>query len=96
MEEASLMGFSGGFEQGKPSTALPELDPFIAANASRVNSESAAKRHCRLNFERVENHDDTHSIATLVSQPNLRNCPFTSKSHVRRREAGSLEPFAND
>jgi hypothetical protein len=25
MEEACLMGFSGGFEQGKPVTALPEL-----------------------------------------------------------------------
>jgi hypothetical protein len=25
MEEAFLMGFSGGFEQGKPVTALPEL-----------------------------------------------------------------------
>jgi len=26
MEEAGLMGFSGGFEQGKPAEALPELE----------------------------------------------------------------------
>lgn len=26
MEEACIMGFSGGFEQGKLVTALPELD----------------------------------------------------------------------
>jgi len=26
MEEAGLMGFSGGFEQGKPVEALPELE----------------------------------------------------------------------
>ena len=25
MEEACSMGFSGGFKQGKPETALPEL-----------------------------------------------------------------------
>jgi hypothetical protein len=25
LEEACFMGFSGGFEQGKPETALPDL-----------------------------------------------------------------------
>ena len=37
MEEAFIMGFSGGCEQGKPATALPELDDFIAINLKRVN-----------------------------------------------------------
>jgi len=32
MEEACLMGFSGGFEQEKPVTALPELKEFISIN----------------------------------------------------------------
>jgi len=36
------MGFSGGFEQGKPATALPELDWFIPGNMLRVNPKSAA------------------------------------------------------
>jgi hypothetical protein len=30
MEEACLMGFSGGYEQEKPVTALPELKEFIS------------------------------------------------------------------
>jgi hypothetical protein len=37
MEEACLMGFSGGFEQGKPGPALPELKGFITVNAMGVN-----------------------------------------------------------
>ena len=37
MEEAFLMGFSGGFEQGKPATALPELTIFISIKIARVN-----------------------------------------------------------
>jgi hypothetical protein len=37
LEEAFLMGFSGGFEQGKPETALPELNGFITANGLGVN-----------------------------------------------------------
>jgi hypothetical protein len=37
MEEACLMGCSGGFEQGKPETALPELMRFISVNEDRVN-----------------------------------------------------------
>jgi hypothetical protein len=37
MEEACSMGFSGGFEQGKPGTALPELKRFISGNVKSVN-----------------------------------------------------------
>jgi len=37
MEEACLMGYSGGFEQGKPVTALPELKRFISINVKMVN-----------------------------------------------------------
>jgi hypothetical protein len=37
LEEAFLMGFSGGSEQGKPATALPELDGFIPVNILQVN-----------------------------------------------------------
>jgi len=37
MEEAVIMGFSGGCEQGKPATALPELINFISINIERVN-----------------------------------------------------------
>jgi len=37
MEEAFIMGFSGGFEQGKPATALPGLSNFIPINIKRVN-----------------------------------------------------------
>jgi hypothetical protein len=37
MEEAFLMGFSGGFEQGKPATALPELAWYIPGNFLQVN-----------------------------------------------------------
>ena len=37
MEEACKMGFSGGFEQGKPETALPELKRFIPVKMPRVN-----------------------------------------------------------
>jgi hypothetical protein len=32
-----IMGFSGGFEQGKPGTALPELKIFISINTEGVN-----------------------------------------------------------
>jgi hypothetical protein len=31
------MGFSGGFEQGKPETALPGLKGFISVNVAGVN-----------------------------------------------------------
>jgi len=41
MEEAFLMGFSGGFEQGKPATALPDLIDSISINIQRVNPKSA-------------------------------------------------------
>jgi hypothetical protein len=37
MEEAFLMGFSGGFEQGKPATALPDLTNSISINIEGVN-----------------------------------------------------------
>jgi len=37
MEEAFIKGFSGGFEQGKPAMALPELSNFIPINIKRVN-----------------------------------------------------------
>jgi len=37
MEEAFLMGFSGGLEQGKPATALPELVNSISINKEGVN-----------------------------------------------------------
>ena len=37
MEEAFFMGFSGGFEQGKPATALPELGDFISTKIEGVN-----------------------------------------------------------
>jgi len=40
MEEACSMGFSGGFEQGKPEAALPELRRFIAVNVKRVNPQN--------------------------------------------------------
>ena len=40
MEEACLMGFSGGFEQGKPETALPGLRRFIPVNVTRVNPQN--------------------------------------------------------
>ncbi len=41
MEEAGSMGFSGGFEQGKPETALPELIRFIPGNVKRVNPQNS-------------------------------------------------------
>jgi len=37
MEEAFIMGFSGGFEQGKPGSALPELIKSISTNIEGVN-----------------------------------------------------------
>jgi len=37
LEEAFFMGFSGGFEQGKPATALPELIDSISTNIEGVN-----------------------------------------------------------
>jgi hypothetical protein len=37
LEEASLMGFSGGFEQEKPARALLELSKFISIKILRVN-----------------------------------------------------------
>jgi hypothetical protein len=37
MEEAFFMGFSGGFEQGKPATALPELIICISTKMEGVN-----------------------------------------------------------
>ena len=40
MEEASSMGFSGGFEQGKPETALPELTGLIPVNMKKVNPQN--------------------------------------------------------
>jgi hypothetical protein len=40
MEEASSMGFSGGFEQGKPGTALLELKKYIPGNVKRVNPQN--------------------------------------------------------
>jgi hypothetical protein len=40
MEEACSMGFSGGFEQGKPETALPELRRFIPVNGKWVNPQN--------------------------------------------------------
>ncbi len=40
MEEACSMGFSGGFEQGKPETALPELRRFIPVNVKWVNPQN--------------------------------------------------------
>jgi hypothetical protein len=40
MEEACSMGFSGGFEQGKPETALPELKRFIPVNVKWVNLQN--------------------------------------------------------
>jgi hypothetical protein len=40
LEEACFMGFSGGFEQGKPETALPELKRFIPVNMPRVNPQN--------------------------------------------------------
>jgi hypothetical protein len=40
MEEAFSMGFSGGFEQGKPGTALPELKRFIPVNMKKVNPQN--------------------------------------------------------
>ncbi len=43
MEEACLMGFSGGSEQGKLLTALLQLNPRISIKISRVNSKPAIK-----------------------------------------------------
>jgi hypothetical protein len=40
MEEACKMGLSGGFEQGKPETALPELKRFIPVKMQRVNPQN--------------------------------------------------------
>jgi len=37
MEEAFITGFSGGFEQGKPATALPELINSISIKIERVD-----------------------------------------------------------
>jgi hypothetical protein len=37
LEEACLMGFSGGFEQEKPARALLELSVFISVISIRVN-----------------------------------------------------------
>ena len=39
MEEAGSMGFSGGFEQGKPDTALPELKNVISVKLMGVNPQ---------------------------------------------------------
>ena len=44
LEEACFMGFSGGFEQGKPETALPGLERFIPGIPAGVNSQ-----YCRTN-----------------------------------------------
>jgi hypothetical protein len=41
MEEAWSMGFSGGFEQGKPETALPELSMVISIKIKWVNLQNA-------------------------------------------------------
>ena len=40
MEEACTMGFSGGFKQGKPETALPELKGVIPAKIKGVNPQN--------------------------------------------------------
>jgi hypothetical protein len=37
MEEACLMGFGGGYEQGKLETALPELKRLISFIPVHVN-----------------------------------------------------------
>ncbi len=37
MEEACLMGFSGGFKQGKLVTALLELNKSISVKSKPVN-----------------------------------------------------------
>ncbi len=60
MEEACLMGFSGGFEQGKPGTALPELRSHIPVNMKRVNPQNDFCRGCE-----VEIYYDTNKIAEL-------------------------------
>ncbi len=41
MEEAYLMGFSGGSEEGKLVTALLQLDPRISIKTLRVNPKPA-------------------------------------------------------
>ena len=50
MEEACKMGLSGGFEQGKPETALPELRRFIPVNMKTVNPQN--KFCCRWEDEK--------------------------------------------
>jgi hypothetical protein len=45
MEEAGSMGFSGGFEQGKPDTALPELKNVIPVKVKGVNPQNTFYRN---------------------------------------------------
>jgi len=40
MEEAYIMGFNGGFEQGKLMAALPELWGFIPVKEEQVNRKA--------------------------------------------------------
>ena len=39
------MGFSGGFEQGKLETALPELDPLITSKFHDGQSQTRGEAH---------------------------------------------------
>jgi len=47
MEEAGLMGFSGGFEQGKLGPALLELDASLSAISKQVNPKPS-EMHVRI------------------------------------------------
>ena len=58
MEEACSMGFSGGFEQGKPETALPELKRFIPANMKKINPQNESCCAWEAGID-----DDTNPIA---------------------------------
>ncbi len=53
MEEACSMGFSGGFEQGKPETALPELRRFIPVNVKKVNPQNKSVAVERLEYNMI-------------------------------------------
>jgi hypothetical protein len=68
LEEACFMGFSGGFEQGKPETALPGLGRFIPVIPAGVNlqyfltNEIGNKKSGKIFFPKV----------TLTSRPKDR------------------------
>ena len=85
MEEAGLMGFSGGFEQGKPDAALPELRSQIPVNAKRVNPQNRfyCDREAGIQY-------DTNKIAELAFYYCHWRNVLESGPFFRRRDDGAF------